>query len=73
MKEAKMTYYNMMYGFGFNGIFMLIFWIAIIWLIVWTMQNIAKNKESAIGILEKRYAKSEITKKQYLEMKKTLK
>jgi len=68
-----MTYYNMMYGFGFNGIFMLIFWIAIIWLIVWTMQNIAKNKESAIGILEKRYAKSEITKKQYLEMKKTLK
>ena len=74
-----MVYYNMwnmMYGysgFGWFGILLtIIFWIAIIWLIVWVIQKITKSKESAVEILEKRFAKSEITKKQYLEMKKSL-
>ena len=68
-----MVYYDMMYGFGFTGVlFMMIFWIAIILLIVWIIKEITKNKESALELLEKRYAKGEINKKQYLEMKKTL-
>ena len=53
--------YNMMYGYGTFGFFwMILFWIA------------TKNKESTQEILEKRYAKGEINKKQYLEIKKNL-
>ena len=68
-----MVYYNMMYEYGaFGLILMLLFWIAIIWLIVWVLQQITKQKESSLDILEKKYVKGEISKKQYLEMKKTL-
>ena len=64
---------DMMYGYGGTGIlFMIIFWIAVIWLIVWIVQQITKGKESAKELLEKRYVKGELSKKQYLEMKKTL-
>ena len=74
--EDKMVYYNMwqmMYGYGWFGmLFMIILWAAIIWLIVWAIQQFTKTKESAAEILEKRYAKGEIGKKQYLEMKKEL-
>jgi len=66
-----MMYY---YGYGWFGFFlMLIFWIAVIWLIVWIIQQATKNKESALDILEKRFAKGEINKKEYLEKKKMLK
>ena len=65
--------YNMMYGYGTFGFFwMILFWIAIIWFVVWIIQQITKNKESTQEILEKRYAKGEINKKQYLEIKKNL-
>ncbi|MEK6863019.1 MAG: hypothetical protein AABW57_02560 [Nanoarchaeota archaeon] len=69
--------YNMMgyfgYGYSWFGIIlMIIFWIAIIWLIVWIVQQFTKNKESATEILEKRFARGEISKKQYSEMKKGL-
>ncbi len=64
---------GMMYDYGFGGmLFMIIFWIAIIWLIIWIVKEVTKNKEHSSEILEKRYAKGEITKKQYLEMKRTL-
>jgi len=66
-------YYNMMYGYGgFGMFFMIVFWIAIILLVVWTVQQFTKNKESALDALEKRYAKGEISKKEYLEIKKQL-
>ena len=65
--------YNMMFGYGLSGIlFMIVFWILVIWLIIWVIQQITKSKENAMEILEKRYAKGEISKKQYLEIKKTL-
>jgi len=68
-----MVLYNMMYGYGGFGIFwMMVFWAAIIWLVIWVVKEITKNKESGSEILEKRYVKGEINKKQYLEMKKTL-
>ena len=50
----------------------IIFWIAIIWLIVWVIKELTKGKESATELLEKRFAKGEITKKQYSEMRKAL-
>ncbi len=73
-----MVYYNiwgMMCGAGFGWfgmILMIIFWVGVIWLVIWIIQQVTKNKESALEILEKRYASGEITKKQYLEIKKQL-
>ena len=68
-----MMYWYGGYGFGLlNMILMLIFWIGIIWLIVWTIQRISNKDEDVSSVLEKRYAKGEINKKQYLEMKQTL-
>ncbi len=65
--------WDMMYGYGFGGmLFMIIFWAAIIWLIVWIVQQVSKTNESSSELLEKRYIKGEITKKQYQEIKKTL-
>lgn len=67
------TMWDMMYGYNsFGALWMIVFWAAIIWLIFWIVKEITKNKESSSEILEKRYVKGEITKKQYLEMKKTL-
>ena len=71
-----MVYYSMwdmMYSFGWFGMmFMILFWAVIIWLVIWIVQQFAKNKESALGVLEKRYINGDITKKQYQEMRKTL-
>ena len=58
-------------------VFMILFWGLIIWLIVWIITQYAKPKkvgktESAIDILKKRFAKGEISKKQFEKMKKEL-
>ena len=69
--------YGMMsglYGFSWFGwLLMILFWIGIILLIIWIVQQFTKNKESASDILEKRFAKGEISRKEYNEMKKGLK
>ncbi|HAV11459.1 MAG TPA: hypothetical protein DCX32_02855 [Candidatus Moranbacteria bacterium] len=67
------------FGFGFGWIFMLIFWALIIWgiytLIKWFNEQ-GKFKiggeDSAMRILKERYAKSEISKEQFEQMKKDL-
>ena len=68
--------YGMMgFGMGFGSLFMLLFWGALIWLVV-TLINAAqsgKKEEDPSNILKKRYASGEISKKQYGEMKKELK
>lgn len=73
-----MGYYDFGYGMGYFGwIFMMLFWAAVIWLIVWLV-NQNKNPEkghsekTASEILKERYAKGELTKKAYDEMKKEL-
>ncbi len=74
---------NMMMGGGMMGgsswlwgIVGMLFWIALlvalVFLIIWFYKNITLNKkkhDSALEILKKRFAKGEITKKQYDEMK----
>jgi|SRR3990167_2243878 len=67
--------YSMMgFGMGFGFLFMLLFWGALIWLAV-TLINASqsgKKEEYPRDILKKRYVSGEITKKQYVEMKKEL-
>ncbi|MCS5423147.1 MULTISPECIES: SHOCT domain-containing protein [Psychrilyobacter] len=77
----------MMHGFGYGnsmfmggGIFMFIFWILIAVLIVSLLKDssLGKNRhskqsETPMEILKKRYAKGEITREQYQNMKEKLK
>ncbi len=61
---------------GLGAIIMVLFWGAIIWIVVSLINAGTKKQEetpeSALTILKKRYAKGEITKEQYLEMEKEL-
>lgn len=57
------------------GISMMIFWILIIVVIVWLIQNQRNDKtsaESALDIAKKRYAKGEISKEELDEIKRNL-
>lgn len=75
----------MMGGWGFplvGGIGMLLFWALIIAGVVWLVQSLARGagqpgtnaptNESLLDILKRRYAKGEITKEQFEEMKRDL-
>ncbi len=72
-------------GFGFNpwvAILSLVFWALIIagivFLVVWLVRNAgrtglsASSSDPALEILKSRYAKGEITKEQFEEMRRTL-
>ena len=67
--------YGMMgFGMGFGFLFMLLFWGALIWLVI-TLINVSqsgKKDEDPSIILKKRYVSGEISKKQYEKMKKEL-
>ena len=56
---------------GFGWLWFILFWAAVIWLIVWLI-NKNKPKDTPLQTIKNRYAKGEITKKQYDEMKKEL-
>ena len=68
--------YGMMgFGMGFGFLFMLLFWGMLIWLIVTLVnanQSSKKESEDSVSILKKRYAKGEISKKQFEDMKKEI-
>ncbi len=66
--------WNLGFGMGFFGLtLMIIFWAAIIWLVVWLIsQNKAKTEQNPKAILKTRYANGKITTKEYNEMKKEL-
>ncbi|AOV99456.1 SHOCT domain-containing protein [Dehalococcoides mccartyi] len=68
----------------FGGIFMLIFWCAIIGVIIWGIIHLTKKgqnpssgstateKTHYMDVLKERYAKGEITKAEFDQMKKDL-
>jgi len=61
---------GMLGGFG-----MLLFWAGFIWLIVWLIQQNSRGtsrKDGALEIAKNRYAKGEITKKEFEEIKRAL-
>ncbi len=70
----------MMYYYGhmgyFGWIWMVVFWGAVIWLILWLVNRsnskISDEKETPMEILKERYARGEITKKEYEQMKKDI-
>jgi len=74
----------MMTGFGFLGIFlMLLFWVGLILLMVWLVRSLFGAKDltqyrsqdstmSAKEILDQRYARGELTREQYDQMKSDL-
>lgn len=68
--------YGMMgFGMGFGFLFMLLFWVLVIWIIVTLIDASKSNKNDSpdsLTILRRRYAKGEISKKQFEEMKKEL-
>ncbi len=75
--------FGMMNGFGFGGLLSIIFWVAIIALAVWLISSLVSRPnsqppsnlpaaESALDILKKRYARGEITKEQYDEVRRDL-
>lgn len=80
-----MMYYS---DFGFGWIFMVIFWIVIIWVIAALLRGSRYHRGCsycrhhhhhhhghagrALDILEERYAKGEVTKEEYQEMKHNL-
>jgi putative membrane protein len=71
----------MMHGFGlgfgaWGFLMMLIFWVAFVALSAWVVKAIfvgrSETNGNAIGILDERFARGEITKKEYSSMKKEL-
>ena len=64
------TYMNMNMTL-FHGLAMFVFWFILIYLI-FSIFNNKEEESSAIDILKKRFAKGEITKEQFDEIKKSL-
>ena len=77
----------MMGGFGFGamlfgGLIMLAFWVLVIGGAIWLVVTLARGSQATLGmptagqapldILRTRYAKGEITKEQFEEMKRDL-
>ncbi len=76
----NLYYGNMLdWGWGVGGMaMMLIFWVAVILFIIWAAKGFPGNNtgkshsRSAMDILQDRYAKGEIDKKEFEEKKKDL-
>jgi len=61
---------HMGFSMGIGPFFMIIFWIAVIWLVFELIQK--SGKKDSMEILKERYAKGEIGRKQFEKMKKEL-
>lgn len=79
------NFYNMGWGFGFGGIFMLIFWGLLIWAIIALIRSGSEggccarhknesnhSKNNALDILKERYAKGELSAEDFEKMRKNL-
>ena len=60
-----------------GGIFFVLFWAAVIFLLIWAVRRFSRNSatyepRSALDIAKERYARGEITKEQFDQIKKDL-
>ncbi len=62
-----------------GGLLTVLFWVAVIWLIVWGIRRFSgggpmsgPSGKSALDIAKERYARGEITKEQFEQIKKDL-
>lgn len=64
---------------GFGGIFMILLWVGLIVILVWGVMKLGKGgdttsrKDDALDIARERYAKGEISKEEFEQIKKDLK
>jgi putative membrane protein len=76
-------YSTMGYGMGwgwmiFGWLFMILFWVAVVLLVIWLIKQLkgprgpATAGETPLEILKTRYARGEITREQYKEMREEL-
>ena len=63
----------------FGGIWMVIFWGLIIWLIIWGIGQISRssgggqrNEDDPLEIARRRYARGEITREQFEQLRRDL-
>ncbi|MFH1651357.1 MAG: SHOCT domain-containing protein [Chloroflexota bacterium] len=62
----------------FGGISMVVFWGAVIFLVVWVVRKLAqpadgrKDNRSALDIARERYARGEISREEFEQLKKDL-
>lgn len=67
-----MMYYDGHMGY-FGWMYMLLFWGILIWFIVWLVNKTKEPRDKTpLQIAQERYAKGELTKKQYEDMRKEL-
>ena len=59
------------FGYGFTG-FGLLFWVLVFAFIYLLLSGDRKEEESAIDILNKRLARGEITKEEYMQLKREI-
>ena len=62
---------------AFGGVWMLLFWGGLIALVVWAITKLSKRngssqKHDALGIAKERYAKGEISREEFEQIKKDL-
>ncbi|MBI2130643.1 SHOCT domain-containing protein [Candidatus Woesearchaeota archaeon] len=62
---------HMGFGMGLGFILMLVFWVAVIWL-VFELFGKGHEKTDSLETLKNRFARGEINKKQFEQMKKEL-
>ena len=78
-----MPYYEMMGWYPFMGFWMGLFWIVVLIAIAYLIYRLIKGEKGVVpqetisksttDILDERYAKGELTREQYLQMKEDLK
>jgi len=65
----------------FGGVWMIIFWILILFLVFWAIKKLTRNRDSgsdaiekgdALGIARERYARGEISREEFEQIKKDL-
>ena len=77
-----MPYYHMMDWYPYMGFWMSLFWLVVLVLIAYLIYKLIKKEKeivpsvtsgkSAMDILAERYAKGELTREQYMQMKEDL-